>query len=489
MKKKNLIAILLGTFLLTACDGFGFNTSSSSNQKDSSDYQSTNSVSSSVSNQKDSSTSESNNYQSTNSSSSSITDGNSYKKLDIKNTVQELEYVEGALPSIGNPKALVIPVEFPDCTAKSKGYSIELIDKAFNGESSEMEWESVNSYFKKSSYGKVDVQFDVMNSWFTTSKKSTYYASYKDPKGEIDAAELIIKEYLTANPHNLKFSDYDTNNDGYIDSIYLIYTHDVDYNSSDTIWWAYQYYYINEDYFDNVTPYYYMFAGYEFMFEDDMECNTHTYIHESGHLFGLEDYYDYDSNQGTSNGGLAGADIMDYTVGDHNPFSKMLLGWAANPMLITTQDSVTINLEAFQKSGDFVILANNWDESKGMYQEYFIVEYWTPTGLNEYDSTGDYLYSQAGVRVLHVTATLENNNGYDYFKYDNSYTNIKLITLVPANGRTITSSTTANNAFLYRPNSNATFSGARYNNRSKLGYEFTVNSLGDTYANITFTKI
>lgn len=483
MKRKNIIGMLLGIFLLTSCGNFTFVTSSSN--QTSSNISGTNSNHSTTDNSTNSST---------NSISTSTTGDNEkledkYKRLDIKNTIQELDYVSGALPSKGNPRALVIPVEFPDCTAESKGYSIDLIEKAFNGDSLEMEWESVNSFFKKSSYGKVDVQFDVMDSWFTTSKQSTYYSTYKDPSGVIDPAEVIIKEYLTANPHNLDFSDYDTNGDSYIDSIYVIYTHEVDYNSNNTIWWAYQYYYMSEDYFNDVTPYYYVFAGYDFLLEDNMECNTHTYIHESGHLFGLEDYYDYDSKSGIASGGLAGADIMDYTVGDHNPFSKMLLGWAANPILITTQNSVTIDLEAFQENGDFVILANNWNESDGMYQEYFIVEYWTPTGLNEYDSSGDYLYSQAGIRVLHVTANLANTNGYDYFKYDNSYSNTKLITLVPANNGYITSSTIASNAFLYRPSTNPTFSGARYNDRTKLGYEFTVNSLGDTHANITFTKI
>ncbi|MCK7485830.1 MAG: hypothetical protein MZU97_10005 [Bacillus subtilis] len=38
---------------------------------------------------------------------------------------------------------------------------------------------------------------------------------------------------------------------------------------------------------------------------------------------GLEDYYDYDPDGRYNVGGLGSADMMDYTVGDHNPFSKM----------------------------------------------------------------------------------------------------------------------------------------------------------------------
>ena len=123
-----------------------------------------------------------------------------------------------------------------------------------------------------------------------------------------------------------------------------------------------------------------------------------------------------------------------------------------------------------------------------MYQEYFIVEYWTPDGLNEYDA-GNKHYNVPGIRVLHVTANLEKTSDYTYFKYENSYSAQKLLILYPANGAYITSTTEASNDFLYRPEKNPTFTGARYNNRVKLGYTFTVNSLSENSANITFTKI
>ena len=488
MKKSKYILIFLGAMLLSSCEGiinFSGLFNSSSSVSNSGEY-----ISSTESNNNTSTSSNnSNSLVSSDKVSSVVNDPNGVKRLNFTNTVQELDYVYGALPSIGKPKALVIPVEFPDATASKKGCQISLIEKAFNGDSKDVEWETVNSFFKKSSYGKVDVEFDVMDSWYKTKNNSTYYQNYKSNTSYyVDPAEIIIKEYLTENPHKLNFANYDTNGDSYIDAIYVIYTKSVDYNDSNSMWWAYQYYYMNEDYFDGVTPYYFMFAGYEFLTENNAKCDTHTFIHETGHLFGLEDYYDYDENRGIKSGGLAGADIMDYTVGDHNPFSKMLLGWANNPLLVTTKSSVTIDLEAFQRNGDFVILANNFDESLSMYQEYFIVEYWTPDGLNEYDA-GNYHYSTSGIRVLHVTANLQTSDGYTYFKYENSYAAQKLLTLHPANGANISSSTEASNDFLYTPSKYSTFSGARYNNRVKLGYTFTVNSLSKDYANITFTKI
>ena len=166
MKKTNIFLLVLSGLLISSCNGLSFG-----------DFSKSDVLSSSTKN--DNSTVSNSNSTSNDKVSSVINDSNGYKRLNFTNTVQELDYVYGALPSIGKPKALVIPVEFPDVTASSKGYSIDLIDKAFNGESSEVEWESVNSFFKKSSYGKVDVDFDVMNSWYKTEKNSWYYQNYR----------------------------------------------------------------------------------------------------------------------------------------------------------------------------------------------------------------------------------------------------------------------------------------------------------------------
>jgi M6 family metalloprotease-like protein len=47
---------------------------------------------------------------------------------------------------------------------------------------------------------------------------------------------------------------------------------------------------------------------------------------------GLPDYYDYDDTTGPK-GGVGGWDMMDYNGGDHNAFSKYLLGWI-DPLVI-----------------------------------------------------------------------------------------------------------------------------------------------------------
>jgi hypothetical protein len=67
-----------------------------------------------------------------------------------------------------------VPVRFKDSTYIEKEYGSysnvkEDIKKAFFGEDYETGWESVSSFYKKSSYNKLNIQGEVTD-WFTTDK-------------------------------------------------------------------------------------------------------------------------------------------------------------------------------------------------------------------------------------------------------------------------------------------------------------------------------
>jgi hypothetical protein len=71
--------------------------------------------------------------------------------------------------------------------------------------------------------------------------------------------------------------------------------------------------------------------------------------------------------------------------------------------LVVAQSSVTLTLEAFAKNGDTIIIANNWDSDLGAYQEYYIVMYYTASGLNDNDNA---FFEEDGILVYHVNASL-----------------------------------------------------------------------------------
>ena len=353
----------------------------------------------------------------------------SAKKIDFENRLdKDGPLTEGCLPSVGTPNVLVIPVNLDD--SNKTDYLLNEIEIAFNGTSDETGFESVNSYYKKSSYGKLDIKFNVIDEWFTPKNSKSYYERYSSKTGA-DGSTLLLEEALTYYDDVLDYSDYDYNNDDYIDAVWLIYNCEVKYYSSDSIYWAFVYWDYENNEYDNKKSYYYGFAGTDFMHPTEDEAGTydpsnikvdaHTYIHETGHLLGLDDYYDYDESFG-AHGGLYGADMMDFNIGDHSAISKLLLGWVT-PTVVAGKGTVTLDLSSFAETGECIVIANK--RLTSIYDEYYMIEFYDNSGLNFMDKP----IESYGVKVTKIRAQKNYSNGVvefnggNYssgFKYDNS---------------------------------------------------------------------
>lgn len=352
------------------------------------------------------------------------------------------------MPAMGEVKALVIPIDFVG--HRFTKHDINRLNKAFFGEESDTGWESVTTYYKKSSYGNLNITGTITNV-YNSYRRASYFTDLYN-SGE-DADYILVKEALTYLDPQIDFSEYDSNKDGYIDALYFIYSTPVYYGdlnpfdrNQSELWWAYVYQYYTEDYeyYDGVEVNYFLWAGYEFIdeaFKYDnyndyyIDINAATYIHETGHLLGLEDYYDYNEKAGPK-GGLGGADMMDNTVGDHSSLSKILLGWT-KPYIASNAD-FEIKIRPFEKYGDVILVTPKWTDS--YFSEFFLIDYYTPTGLNAAHSGFNGLFSKSGIRIYHVNSIIDpkvgkpkNKNGYySMFSYNNSDTEIRLITLIEA---------------------------------------------------------
>ncbi|MFA7435955.1 MAG: M6 family metalloprotease domain-containing protein [Bacilli bacterium] len=363
------------------------------------------------------------------------------KSEDMRFLKDELdEFLTSGISPAGYANVLIIPISFIDYNFDSE--DLDRLELAFFGTSEDTGWESVQSYYHKSSYGKFNFTGEILSP-YQTNKLSTYYAKrYNDG---IDADYDIIKAALEYYDDLIDYSLYDNNDDGYIDGLYFIYAAPTWYgeetgsdNDSD-LWWAYVYQYYTEDYelYDGVEANYYMWSGIEFMDEaftygeytdEYIEINASTYIHETGHMLGLYDYYDYEEDFGPG-GGLGGADMMDYTVGDHNSFSKIMLDWVTP--LVVSGKSTTVTINSFTESKDVILVSSAWNNS--YFDEYFLIEFYTPTGLNEAHAGHNGLYSISGVRIIHVNASLNpDQTDGNLFLYDNSYTSKKILKIIEA---------------------------------------------------------
>ncbi len=363
------------------------------------------------------------------------------------NEVRKARGYKADLPSTGNVKVLVLPIEFSDypCSAISlakygrcNGIR-EDIRRTLFGTSNETTWESLSSFYKKSSYGRLNITGEVAD-WYRPELSAAQYAErlIDNPDNNTGVSDEIVDKAVEAyrKTHTKKEMDaFDSNKDGYIDAVYAIYTvparEVIGKIDTTDLFWAYAYWSNAHSDISNNTPeelpvpYSYFWASISFMYEDRMlnengeyvECrdengkyipDAHTFIHETGHLLGLEDYYSYDAQDGLDDFGAAGAiDMMDNNVGDHNSYSKMLLGWA-EPYYIT--ESTTVTLRPFSSSGDFALVNVNWNGS--MFDEYLLVEYFRPEGLNEYDSKHQFggvyplVFQEPGVKVYHIDSRL-----------------------------------------------------------------------------------
>ncbi|MDP3130752.1 MAG: hypothetical protein Q8N15_05455 [Bacillota bacterium] len=339
----------------------------------------------------------------------------------------EMDYV--GLPSVGDVKLLVFVVDFTDAPLSLSGVSLTDIENAFNGDSTNTAYESLASYYEKSSYGKLHLSADILT-YHAPHPVQWYTDDYIDYYTESD----LIFDMMTYYDSQIDFSDYDQNGDGDIDGIYVLYTAPVDYDSTvSELWWAYQYYYefSGEDYFDGKTPYFFCWSGTDFLLEAEVGIDAHTLIHETGHMLGLDDYYDYDDSDPYNNdGGVGSADMMDYAVGDHSAVSKILLGWIT-PLVVTT--SMTVDLLPLVTSGQVVLLIDEWNDT--IFDEYLLISYYAPTGLNEYDNY--YIFTIPGVLIQHVdtritTGTPENSAYSTLFDYNNTDTVHKFLAIIEA---------------------------------------------------------
>ena len=373
---------------------------------------------------------------------------------------------------------------------------------------------------------------------FTAPNDSAYYENYSksltmDGQSFDQTGDALLLEQVRAwlEPR-VDLTKYDYDKDGVLDGIWLIYSAPVVYgtedasssSADDSIYWAYVTTYYKADNvtttYDKLDLGYYLFAGFDFMDEytgndndpyydttgeyidmtiSGLKINASTYIHETGHMLGLDDYYDYDETKG-SKSGLGGADMMDYTVGDQNAYSKTILGWVAPTVVTTTQ---TITIDASATSGDCIMVLLDYDGS--YFSEYLLIDLYSAKGLNaaHANQANSYLYydfdtekgAEYGVRIYHVSSDIKDPYSDDYFSFttnNNTYSSVPLIELVQADGGVDYSDDeyglcNADDLWQAGGKLSTVFPNYARNDNKKVNFDIEIVSVSATQATITIT--
>lgn len=291
-----------------------------------------------------------------------------------------------SMPATGTVKALVIRVGFKDyplyveeentkedisgeeAGKKDSGFCLtkdEIRDHFLGdapGSESQYPYESLSAYYRRSSYGKLKIELGEIIDYSSVNDRD-HYAEKEVGEKEIE----LMREILDYIEDEVDLSDYDSDKDGVADAVYVFYSGRPGPSVSKTF----------SPHCRNCSDHDLSLKGTKLthFVMTGMEDKS-TLMHETGHLLGLPDYYSRtvgDALFGTS-------DMMYDNSGDHNGFSKWILGWLndKNVIYLDKKDAgKTVSLTSVDsldgKGKKLAVLSN--PKSKGPYGTYLLVEY------------------------------------------------------------------------------------------------------------------
>ena len=248
------------------------------------------------------------------------------------------------------PKGVVIMVNFADKSFLNST-TVAKIDEMCNSTHCTVNsYEGVNygsiaQYFRDQSDGKYNLQLDVYGP-VTVSQNYSYYGKDKNSEGDDQySGNLVIEACQLANSQ-IDFSQYDWNNDGEVDFVYIVYAGkgQADGGDANTLW-PHSYEISSSRYYGYCT-----YAEAECKFDGKKVENyamsnelsgsslagIGVICHEYGHVIGLPDHYDTDYSTNSNNELTPNEwDIMDggsyngdmHCPPNYNVWEKAFCGW------------------------------------------------------------------------------------------------------------------------------------------------------------------
>ncbi|MDO4692113.1 MAG: M6 family metalloprotease domain-containing protein [Porphyromonadaceae bacterium] len=267
----------------------------------------------------------------------------------------------GRFPSKGSPKGLILLVQYLD-----EKFSFKDIQKRITAQMNEKGYNkgkatgSAYDYFYDQSHGQFTPSFDVYEP-ITLSRPMVYYGQRSLTGHDAKAVEMVVEACeLFSQRTDVDFSQYDNDNDGFIDLVFIIYAgyNEAQGGPSSAIW---------------AHAWTLMEAGHKGVKLGDKKVDRYactselrssvgtmldgigTFCHEFTHCFGLPDFYDtgavFRGNYGVGRWSLM--DRGSYNNNSHTPagytsYERVFVGWLeptqlTNPVLVTLEPINTHN--------------------------------------------------------------------------------------------------------------------------------------------------
>ena len=301
---------------------------------------------------------------------------------------------------IGQKKGLIILVNFSNVSFKANDDN-ELYQRIANEENfNEGNFKgSMYDYFYAQSEGKFELTFDVVGP-VTVSNTQSYYGS-NNSRGDDKYPATMVIEALDLVDEEVNFADYDWNNDGEVDQVYVVYAGkgEADGGASSTIW-PHEWQLSSASWYGDGTG----AQTLDGVVIDTYACGSElngsgslagigTMCHEFSHCLGYPDFYDTDYSGGQGMGNWSLMDSGSYNGDGYQPsgytsYERWMAGWKI-PIELRTTQSVT-NMKSLQNGGESYVIYN-----KGNENEYFLLE-------NRQLEGWDASLPGSGLLILHV---------------------------------------------------------------------------------------
>lgn len=300
--------------------------------------------------------------------------------------------VSNQFPLTGNPRSLVILVNFSDksfVTATPKTAFTNLLNQT--GYTTNGGTGSARDYFIESSFGQFSPQFDVVGP-YTLTKNMDFYGKNDSNDDDQNPRQLIIDACAAADADGLDFTIYDTDNNGIVDNVFVYYAgnNEAEGAAANTIWphrWSLA---SNNTKFDGKIISDYACTSELRGSSGSTMCGIGTFCHEFGHVLGLADYYHTaDSDKKT----LETWNIMDggaynnngRTPPTYSAYDRFFLDWLKPTELKSPQN---VTLEAVRTSNKAFLISQNGNHNLNganpISNEFFILENRQKTGFDAY---------------------------------------------------------------------------------------------------------
>lgn len=283
---------------------------------------------------------------------------------------------------------------------------------------------SLKRYYGDVSFGQIDIVTVNMPSetgWNRVSHDYGYYVNNNYGWGNYPQnSQGLVEEVCELVDPYIDFSQYDNDNDGYVDGVNLMYAGQFT-GSPDTIWphmWVLPGGGVE---FDGVKVY--AFSVQNEYNNSPGDKSAGVFCHEFAHVLGLPDLYDYDyDSRGIGNWGIMAGGVYNgggWSPAEFSPYCRHELG-VTEYIDITTPG--TYQVPAVQLSN---VVYRLWTDGSPSYQ-YFLLE-------NRRQIRWDEYLPSAGVLIWHVDETQSGNDNQWYPGYT-SHGNY-LVALEQADGK------------------------------------------------------